>query len=200
MGNTEQFDRMAGHYDTPQRIRMAKITADAIRADLLDVKDKTAIDFGCGTGLIGLELAEDFRSILLLDASQNMVDIAEKKILDLKIPNAQAVCVDFETADHPDLQTDYIVMVNVLIHIKDYRSVLSMLYKRLTPGGHLLIADFDKNDQINSELVHNGFEQDSLQGILGEIGFRDVKSRTFFTGTNLFMDKDASIFLLDAQK
>ncbi|MCM3038888.1 hypothetical protein M3201_04130 [Paenibacillus motobuensis] len=60
MGNTDIFDSMASGYDTPERIRIAKIISNAVREYISDGKNKSAIDFGCGTGLVGMDLLDDF--------------------------------------------------------------------------------------------------------------------------------------------
>lgn len=50
MANTDKFEMIANGYDTPERIQIAKVSADAIRSYLVDATSKSAIDFGCGTG------------------------------------------------------------------------------------------------------------------------------------------------------
>lgn len=70
MGNTDIFEEMATRYDTQDRIDLAKKSAEAIRVHLEDSTDKNAIDFGCGTGLVGLNLLNDFKSILFIDSSK----------------------------------------------------------------------------------------------------------------------------------
>ncbi len=62
MGNTDKFEMIATMYDTPDRIHIAKLSADAIQEYLVNTKDKSAIDFGCGTGLVGMILLEEFKS------------------------------------------------------------------------------------------------------------------------------------------
>ena len=69
MGNTDIFEMMADKYDTPERIEIAKIIADAIIGFLINTEDKNAIDFGCGTGLVGMNLMKYFKSLLFLDSS-----------------------------------------------------------------------------------------------------------------------------------
>ncbi|MNC72357.1 hypothetical protein D3C75_1233980 [compost metagenome] len=91
-------------------------------------------------------------------------------------------------------------MVQVLLHIRDVEPILSRLYEVLPAGGHLLIVDFDKNDKVVSDMVHNGFDQDELMELMRKIGFTDVQSKIFYTGNNIFMKQDASMFLLDARK
>lgn len=200
MGNIDKFETIAAQYDTPERIRVAKVISDAIRAQLVDTKTKSAVDFGCGTGLVGLNLLNEFRSILFLDASQNMTDQVNQKISDMKAQNAQTLCFDFEKGSLPDLHTDYIFMAQVLLHIADYRPVLDKLYDVLNPGGHLIIIDFDRNEKVKSEMVHNGFDQDMLAAEMMNVGYESVASKTFFYGSNIFMGQDASLFILNAKK
>jgi ubiquinone/menaquinone biosynthesis C-methylase UbiE len=200
MGNTEKFDMIANRYDTPERIHIAKETSNAIREYLVDAKNKSAIDFGCGTGLVGMDLLDDFNSMLFLDTSQNMINQIKQKISGFQLQNADTLCFDFEKDRLSDLHADYIFMAQVLLHIKDVELILSRLYDVLNPGGHLLIVDFNKNEEIVSDMVHNGFDQTKLTGIMTEMGYRDIKSKTFYTGSKIFMGHDASMFILDSQK
>ncbi|ARU60789.1 methyltransferase type 12 [Tumebacillus avium] len=200
MGNTDIFEKMADRYDNSERVQIAKIASDAIREYVVDAKDKTAIDFGCGTGLVGMNLLDDFKSVLFLDSSQNMIQQIKQKIAEFNIENADTLCFDFEKQGQSELQADYIFMAQVLLHIPDTELVLSRLYDVLNPGGHLLIVDFDKNESIVSDLVHNGFDQADLAERMRKLGYRDIQSKTVYSGSNIFMNQDASIFVLDAQK
>ncbi|RAV19448.1 class I SAM-dependent methyltransferase [Paenibacillus contaminans] len=200
MGNTDKFEMIADMYDTPERIEIAKVSSGAIRDYLVDAKSKNAIDFGCGTGLVGINLLNDFHSVLFMDTSQNMINQIKQKISDFNIQNADTLCFDFEKEGLSDLQVDYIFMAQVLLHIHDVESVLSRLFDVLNEGGHLLIVDFDKNENVVSDLVHNGFIQAELTDMMTQIGYRDIQSKTFYAGSKIFMGHDASMFILDSQK
>lgn len=200
MGNTDKFEMMANVYDTPERVNIAKVSANAIREYLVDAKNKDAIDFGCGTGLVGMDLLDEFKSVLFLDTSQNMINQVEQKISDGNIHNASTLCFDFEIATLATIRADYIFMAQVLLHIKDFEPVLSRLYDILNPGGHLIITDFNKNDEVVSDLVHNGFDLEELSDIMLKIGYKNVQSKTIYSGSKIFMGQDASMFVLDSQK
>ena len=200
MGNTDKFEMIANIYDTSERIQIAKMASDAIREYLVDANNKNAVDFGCGTGLVGMNLLNDFKSMLFLDTSQNMINQIKQKISDSNIQNADTLCFDFEKDSLSDLRADYIFMAQALLHIKDVELVLSRLYDVLNVGGNLLIVDFNKNEEIESDMVHNGFDQVELTDIMAKIGFRDIQSKTFYSGNKIFMGHDASIFILDSQK
>lgn len=221
MGNTDKFDMIADRYDTPERIEIAKVSADAIRGYLVDANGATgatdaidanvanaanganakhAIDFGCGTGLIGLNLLDDFGSMLFLDTSPNMIQRIRQKIAEFHLEHADTLCFDLEQEELPDLRADYIVMAQVLLHIRDVEPVLAKLLAMLNDGGHVMIVDFDKNENVVSEIVHNGFHQAELAGLMARIGYQAIRSETFYAGSRIFMGQDASMFILDARK
>lgn len=200
MGNTDIFDMMATGYDTPERIRIAKIISDAVRESLDDADNKKAIDFGCGTGLVGLNLLKDFKSVLFLDSSPNMIEQINQKIKKFNITNADTLCFDLEKESITNTRADYIILAQVLLHIMDIEPVLAGLYDMLNDEGHIIIADFIKNDAVVSDIVHNGFVQEELIELMTRIGFKDIKFKPFYTGSKIFMNQDATLFILDSQK
>lgn len=201
MGNLEKFNAAADQYDTPARVAMAQIITRALTPHLKDAKEKTLLDFGCGTGLMGLALADEVGALLLLDASPNMTRVVEEKIGLLGLKNARALCCNLEEEPPPgNLRADYILMVQVLLHIPEIAPLLAQLHGLLNPGGRLLLVDFDKNPRVVSPEIHNGFHQAALSALLESLGFCDVQSHTFYQGKNLLMKEDASLFLMEAAK
>ncbi|MFB7156049.1 class I SAM-dependent methyltransferase [Lysinibacillus sp. NPDC056232] len=200
MGNTDKFEMIANIYDTPERIQIAKVSSDAISNYLIDAKNKNAIDFGCGTGLVGMNLLNEFNSMLFLDTSQNMVNQIKQKVTNFNIQNVDTLCFDIEKESITDLRADYIFMAQVLLHIHDVELVLSRLFDVLNEGGHLLIVDFNKNENVVSDIVHNGFNPEELTDIMTKIGYRNIQFKTFYTGNKIFMGQDASMFILDSKK
>jgi 2-polyprenyl-3-methyl-5-hydroxy-6-metoxy-1,4-benzoquinol methylase len=95
---------------------------------------------------------------------------------------------------------DYIFAVQVLLHIQNTHDLLQKLHSMLKPGGHLIVVDFDQNPAVVSDLVHNGFIQSELAEQVKTIGFKDVVHRTFYRGKAIFMNQDASLFIMDAKK
>ena len=200
MGNTDKFEMIANKYDTPERIQIAKVSSDAIRHYVVDAKNKNAIDFGCGTGLVGMNLLNEFNSILFLDTSQKMINQINQKITECNLQNVDTLCFDIEKESLVDVHADYIFMAQVLLHIHDVELVLSRLFDVLNAGGHLLIVDFNKNEKVVSDIVHNGFNLEELTDIMTKIGYRDTQSNTFYKGSKIFMGHDASMFILDSKK
>ncbi|MDR1559877.1 MAG: hypothetical protein LBS84_09325 [Clostridiales bacterium] len=95
--------------------------------------------------------------------------------------------------------TDYIFLVQTLLHEKNTRALLLRLRSALNQNGHLLIVDFEKNECVSSPDVHNGFEIRDLINILTEIGLYVNNAEIFYHGNDMFMGKDASLFFIDAE-
>ncbi len=193
------FEQMAKRYDTEERIELAKMIAEEVRPQLENCKSKALLDYGSGTGLISLELSDLVDSILLVDSSKQMLDVAEGKIYRRGIANAKVLYSDF-TQETPELKADIVLVSLVLLHIPDTKKILQELFNILNEGGKLIIIDFDKNEQINHPKVHNGFVHEEIQNSLTEAGFKSVDIRTFYHGNRIFMNQDASMFISSSIK
>ncbi len=193
------FEQMARRYDTEERIKLAKVIVKVVRPELRNSKSKSLIDYGSGTGLIGLDLSDLVDSVLLVDSSKEMLEVAKAKISHKGITNSRVLSSDF-TQETPELKADMIVMSLVLLHIPDTKKILQELFNILNNGGKLLVIDFDKNDKINHPKVHNGFSHEELKTKLSEVGFKSTEIKTFYHGNRIFMNQDASMFISSSIK
>ncbi|WP_050183621.1 class I SAM-dependent methyltransferase [Domibacillus robiginosus] len=193
------FEQMAKRYDTEERIQLAKVIVKEVRSELQNSKSNSLLDYGSGTGLISLELSDLVESILLVDSSKQMLEIAEAKISRKGLTNSKVLYSDF-TQDTPELKADIVLMSLVLLHIPDTKRILQELFNLLYDGGKLIVVDFDKNDKINHPKVHNGFLHEELKKTLSEVGFTSIEMKTFHHGHRIFMNQDASMFISSSIK
>ncbi|MCF2648973.1 class I SAM-dependent methyltransferase [Niallia circulans] len=196
---TNVFEQLAKRYDTEDRIELAKVIAKEVRTELENSKSQSLIDYGSGTGLVSLELTDVVDSILLVDSSEQMLEVAKAKIAQKGIRNASLLYSDF-TKNTTELKADIILMSLVLLHIPDTKGILQELFSILNTDGKLIIVDFDKNDNISHPKVHNGFSHEELKKILSEVGFKSSKMKTFYHGNRIFMNQDASMFISSSIK
>lgn len=193
------FEQMAKRYDTAERKELAKIVANEVKPEVQDSRSKSLIDYGSGTGLVGLALADLVESILLVDSSQQMLEVAQAKISRGEITNAKVLYTDF-TQESPKLQADIVLVSLVLLHVPDTKKILQELYNVLTDGGKLVIIDFDKNERVTHPKVHNGFVHEELKQLLSEVGFKDIEIRNFYSGKNIFVNEDATMLISTSRK
>ncbi|MFD1779165.1 class I SAM-dependent methyltransferase [Fredinandcohnia salidurans] len=193
------FEEMAKRYDTEERKALAKVIVQEVKTELQNSQGKSLVDYGSGTGLVSLELSDLVDSILLVDSSKHMLDVAEAKISQHGISNAKVQYADL-TQETPELKADIVLMSLVLLHIPDTKKILQELFTILNKGGKLIIIDFDKNDQISHPKVHNGFSHEVLKKVLSEVGFTSIETKTFYHGKGIFMKQDASMFISSSYK
>ena len=197
MGHINQFNQLAAKYDTAKNKDMAKRSTDAIR-NLLDKNHtKTAIDFGCGTGNVGLDLLEDFESMLFVDASPAMIEQVEKKLADIDTKKASVLCLDIEKDGHLPYKADTIILSLVLHHISDSHKLLAKLYDALNEDGQLLIIEMKKPEKTSSG---HGMDRAVLTADLSEIGFQNIQSDIFYDAEKENDEQETSRFILSARK
>ena len=194
-----KFEQIANRYDSKDRIDLAQIIVQEVRTELQNSKSASLIDYGAGTGLVSLELVDLVDPVLLVDASEKMLEAAAAKISQRGITNSEVLSSDF-TQETPELKADIVLMSLVLLHIPDTKKILHEVFNKLNNDGKLIIVDFDKTDKINHPKVHNGFAHKELENILSGAGFKSNNIRTFYHGERIFMNQDASMFISTSVK
>ncbi|SFP64603.1 class I SAM-dependent DNA methyltransferase [Salibacterium halotolerans] len=194
------FDEMAERFDTPEQIELSEIIGEEIKKKLPDAGSKDLLEYGAGTGLVGLQLSGNVRSVQLVDSSEPMLNMAREKISRRSLSNVHVQHADF-TKETPELEADVIVMSLVLHHIHDAAGLLRQLFHVLRQGGRLLIVDFDKDETMDHhDHIHKTLSHDELTALLTETGFSSTDIRTFHHGKGIFNEQDASLFLADSVK
>lgn len=89
------FEQLAKKYDTEKQMELAEVIIGEVRQELQNSTLKSFIDYGGGTGLIGLELADQVDSVLVVDSSEQMLEVVKTKISKREIKNANVLHSDF---------------------------------------------------------------------------------------------------------
>lgn len=135
------FDSFSGHFDERLVLDLEYRTPWELKDLLLARQGEGAtfdrlLDLGCGTGLVGQVFSEITRSMTGIDLSPKMIEKArEKEIYDhLAVDDV----VGFLESDPTTY--DLIVASDVLIYVGEMESIVSLLPKRLTANGRILIS------------------------------------------------------------
>lgn len=180
------FDREAASWDkVPERIKLADDITLAIRKDVALTSDMDAMDFGCGTGLVSLQLQPFVHSITGVDESQGMLDILNQKTEKMNLTNVHTRFFDMEKGDVLEGRYHLIISSMTLHHIKDIKAILDQFHHVALPSGFLCIADLDSEGGLfhgdNKGVIHFGFDRDTMCRLLIEAGFDNVRHRTAAT-------------------
>lgn len=213
MTTTQPTKLDAAHFDSKARQwdenplfqeRGLKI-AEAIRKAVPLHPNMSALDYGCGTGLLSFPLKEELGAILLADSSGGMLDVVNEKITAQSVTNMTTLKLDLLVDPPPAQHFDLIYTSMTLHHVPDTDHILRIFHGLLKPGGCLCIVDLDKEDgsfhgpQID---VHHGFDRADLSRRATQAGFAKLHFQTVFsiakeheTGT-----RDYPVFLMTARQ
>jgi 2-polyprenyl-3-methyl-5-hydroxy-6-metoxy-1,4-benzoquinol methylase len=177
------FDKEAAAWDEhPARMQLASDVAAAITRQVILTTDMDVLDFGCGTGLLTLQLAPRVKSITGVDSSRGMLNVLAAKVAKQNLTNVRTLLLDLEAGDTLTDEYDLIVSNMTLHHIRDIDFLLTRFSKAISPGGHLCIADLDLDDGLfhddNQGVFHFGFDRAALRQAFTEAGFGDAHDTT----------------------
>ena len=103
------------------------------------------LDVACGTGDICFEILKYHSvSVIGLDLSQNMINLANNKATKKKQENVTFIQGDAENLPLESNSIDYLTISYGFRNISNYKIALSEFYRVLKPGGKLGILEFSK--------------------------------------------------------
>jgi ubiquinone/menaquinone biosynthesis C-methylase UbiE len=202
------FDQLAAAWDKqPGRVALAKDVARAIADEVTLTPNMDVLDFGCGTGLLTLELQPYVRSLTGIDSSPGMLGILQAKIQDQNLKNVKTCYLDIESGGTLEGSYDLIVSGMTLHHVREIGSLLNQFHQILAVSGKLCIADLDLDagefHDNKKGVFHHGFDRVQLRQMVKDAQFRDIRFRTAARITKPVRDggeKEFSIFLLTCNR
>lgn len=201
------FDSRAKTWDDdPMKAARAEAVAREIRAQVALEPQMSALEYGCGTGLLSFALREQFKHLTLADSSSGMLAVLEEKIKAGAIDHMTALKLDLASDPLPRERFDLIHSLMTLHHIDDTDALLRALYALLKSPGYLCLADLDREDGSfhgAGFAGHRGFDRETLQRQASDAGFRNIRFTTVFTIRKAVAsggEKDFPVFLLVAEK
>ena len=195
----DNFAEKAAHMDAPVRVEMARRFVNEIDSSVKLPLSSHLIDLGCGTGLVGLQLASRVAKVTMVDSSLAMLDILNEKIRKNATPN---VAVQLgELNDYSGQPVDGIIALLVAHHVEDIGTLFNQVYSKLKDGGVFVVGDLVTEDgsfHLGETVPHNGFDMDDISSVATEQGFSSVKAYQYDTRNK--NGRDYPLFILIAKK
>jgi ubiquinone/menaquinone biosynthesis C-methylase UbiE len=174
------FDAKAATWDEePRRVLLAREVTAAILQEVPLSRHMTALDYGCGSGLVTLGIQPHVGRIVGADSSQGMLDVLARKVQEQGIANVSTRLIDLVAQDSLDSGFDLIVSSMTMHHVCDVATLISDFARALNPGGWLALADLETEDgsfhDDQTGVYHHGFDRDFMHELLTGSGCSDVR-------------------------
>lgn len=173
------FDQKAKDWDNdPKKLKRASDFAREIIDFLPYIAENTALEIGCGTGLLSFLLKDQFQKIHLTDTSKGMLEVLQEKITSQNITHFEPHYGDIiqDQVKLPAVNVIYTMMT--LHHIEDLSLAFQKFYTLLLPDGYICIADLVTEDGSfhgpYPDFIHFGFDKTDLEQLMQQNGFKPV--------------------------
>lgn len=170
-----RFDAIAPEYDedqTDEYRACVSLVVDYAAPDSGDV----VLDIGCGTGAVGLALAEEANEIIGRDISEGMLNEARQKASDRELEN-----VSFDTGQFRELNydgpVDIVVSNFAMHHLSDpekrqaIETIAETSPRRIVLGDVMLFEEPDPSVPFFDPEVDDPASVGTLVSALTEVGF-----------------------------
>lgn len=135
----------------------------------------TVADFGCGTGVLTVEIARWAKKVIAIDASEDVLEKARDRVQREGRRNVELLCEDLHALPLKDHRVDVVVISQSLHHVEEPAGVLEEAWRILVPGGRLLVLELMPHDErwVRERLGHRhlGFDPESIRTQMAGAGF-----------------------------
>lgn len=141
------FEKISNNYDSMNSIisfRRHKAWRRDVMRRMNVQPGERALDVCCGTGDWSIALAEAVGiegSVVGLDFSKNMLQVAEEKKATLRLEQLQFIHGNAMSLPYEDNSFDYVTIGFGLRNVPDYMTVLKEMYRVVKPGGKVVCLE-----------------------------------------------------------
>src|SRR5215831_954509 len=119
------FDERAKDWDAdPTKVDRAYAIADAITRNVRLGSHMHALEYSCGTGLLGFRLRPHIGDLTLADVSDGMLEVVREKLAAKPDAHVRAMKLDLVSDPLPEQRFDLVCTAMTLHHITDTDAVL----------------------------------------------------------------------------
>ncbi len=166
------FNNLAEDWDRINREIMGDFDLTAALFDLMPECD-TAVDLGCGTGVVLAGLKSKAQRLIGVDGSPRMLELARRRF-----SGDESVSLRIGELDHlplADGEAQFACLNMVLHHLSHPDAALREIHRILASGAYLVVTDFDKHEMEAMRTEYGdrwlGFSPDEIKTILNRAGF-----------------------------
>jgi malonyl-CoA O-methyltransferase len=163
----QAYDRWSRRYDDDHNATR-DLDARVVRQSSLHVAGARVLELGCGTGKNSEWLAAQAHSLVALDFSPGMLDVARRRVRSERVRFVE------RDISHPwpvePSSIDLVVGNLVLEHVRELGPIYSEAARVLRPGGELFLCELHPYRQLRGGQAH--FEDDETNETVPVTAYR----------------------------
>jgi len=140
--NKRSFEDLVNSFENPERKEWQK--PELVISMFGELKGKTVMDIGAGTGYFSFPMAERGATVIAADVDERFLDYVETKRSELNVSNVSTRKVEYDDPLLKNEEVDHVIIVNTYHHIDNRVDYFSKVLAGIKPGGSLMVVDFKK--------------------------------------------------------
>lgn len=132
------------------------------------------VDFGCGTGVLTVELARWAKRVTAIDRSESALSKARAEAQRQSLENITFLAADLEHLPLPSGSVDLVVVSQSLHHVTHIEAVLAEGARLLRQSGRMIVLELMPHDEawVRARLGHQhlGFEPSAVEAAMRAVG------------------------------
>lgn len=173
----DAFDpQHAGRLEDPARL--AALPQAAVVSLLRLAGDETVVDYGAGTGIYTIAVAEavpDGR-VIAVEALARLADMLRAKLTPELANRLEVVETDANSVPAPDAVADRVVMVDVLHHLYDQPEALAEVARLLRPGGLFVVVDWGDCERPVGPPLEHVLGLAAVRKVVASMGLNEIEA------------------------
>lgn len=182
------FNSIADDWDAMSREILGRFDLAAHVAQAVPKNCDTAVDLGCGTGVVLEKILEKAHQVIGVDGSARMLELARRR-LEQAGASVSLRIGDLEHLPLRDAEASFACVNLVLHHLPHPRAVLQEASRILKQNGVLLVSEFDKHNDESMRAEYGdqwlGFDHEHLARMAADAGFTTVSTTVYQVGRGL---------------
>lgn len=172
--NKMSFEELVEKFESPERATWQK--PNDVIGLLGEIKDKTILDIGAGTGYFSFRMAEKGAKVIAADVDDRFLKYIEEKKMEIGDSNITARKTKY---DDPLLKTGEVhhaIIVNTYHHIEDRVAYFKKVANGLKAEGSLMVVDFKKKETAVGPPKKHKIASDKVIEELKKAGFKSFQT------------------------
>ena len=136
-----------------------------------ELKGKTVMDIGAGSGYFSVKLAEAGARVIAADVDDEFQEFIQRRIQENDLSNIETRKIPYDDPGLRKEEVDMVLMVNSYHHIENRPDYFAKVRKGIKPDGELVIIDYFKFEIPVGPPVNHKVSMDVVVNELKEAGF-----------------------------
>ena len=168
------FEDLVKNFESEDRAKWQK--PEEVIKKLGDLKGKTVMDIGSGTGYFSFRLAAQGAKVIAADVNDKFQDYIKQRKEKEKLTDEQLVTrkVPYNAPNLQAEEADYVIIVDTYHHVDNRVDYFKKVLAGLKPGGQLLVVDFKKEETPNGPPLKMRLTAEEVKKELTEAGFTNL--------------------------